>query len=54
MKVSNEDLYAAMVLVLSKLIDAEKREKGATRIRGDHISEAEHLIRQTRAQLGYS
>lgn len=54
MSVSNEDLYAAMVAVLSKLIDVEKRAKGTTRMGGDYSSEAQQLIRQTKAQLGYS
>lgn len=52
--VSNEDLYAAMVAVLSKLIDAEKREKGTTRMGGNYSAEAVQLVRATKQQLGYS
>lgn len=53
MSVSNEDLYAAMVVVLGKLITAQKRAKGVTSTSNFH-TEAEQLIRQTKAQLGYS
>lgn len=52
--VTNEDLYAAMVAVLSKLIDAEKRSKGTTRLGGDYSSEAVQLIKMTKRQLGHS
>lgn len=52
--VTNEDLYAAMVAVLLKLIDMEKRAKGIIRSGGDYSDEAVELIEQTKEHLSYS
>lgn len=51
-KVTNEDVYAALVAVLSKLLDAEQRAKGTTRSGGNYTAEAVSLIEKTKAHLG--
>ena len=50
-EVTNEQLYAAMVAVLSKLIDAEMRQKSTYRSGGDYSAEAVQLIERTMRQL---
>lgn len=49
---SNNDVYAALIAVLSKLIDQEKRAKGTTRLGGDYLTEAIAVVEQTKLKLG--
>lgn len=53
-EISNEDVYAALVAVLSKQIDAEKKAKGTTRVGGDYTNEAVELIERTKQHLRHS
>lgn len=50
MPATNDDLYAALIAALAKLIDAEKRAKGMIHV-GSANREAIALIQQTKAEL---
>jgi ribosomal protein L18E len=50
-QISNEDVFVAAVTVLSKMLDAEKREKGTRRVGGDYSLEAIQLIEQHRSRV---
>lgn len=50
MTVSNEDLFTALVLVLSEQIDVKMRSKGTTRT-GDYTREAIDLIRRKKPDV---
>lgn len=51
MVVSNEDLFAALVLLLSRQLDEEARAKGTQRIGGDYTLEAVNLIHRKKADI---
>ena len=51
MTVANEDLFTALVLVLSRQIDAEKCKNGVRRMGGDYSREAVALIRRRKPDI---
>jgi len=50
---TNDDLYAAMVAVLAKQLEAEQKQKGVQRT-GGYEHDALRVIEATKRQLGYS
>lgn len=46
-----EDILTAQVLLLSRLIDMEKRTSGTTRMGGDYSREAVKLIRAKQPEV---
>lgn len=51
MDVSNDDLFVALVLLLSKQLDEQARDKGTTRAGGDYTAEAIALIHRKKADI---
>ena len=51
MTISNDDIYAATIAVLSKLIDMDKKSSGSTRSGGDYSREAMALVDKMKQQL---
>jgi hypothetical protein len=49
--VSNEDVFAACVAILSRLIEAEQRGKGVNRLGGGYTTEALQEIARVKAHL---
>jgi len=49
--VSNDELFAACVAILSRLIDAERRAGGVHRSGGNYSTEALREIEQVRSHL---
>lgn len=46
-----DDILCAQLLILSKLMDAERKGKGAHRFGGDYTQEAASLLKDQRAHL---
>lgn len=46
-----QDILVANVLILSKLLDADKREHGTHRMGGDYSREAIEMIRKSRSAV---
>ena len=50
-KVTNEDLYAAMVAVLAKAFEEEKSKKGVCRLGGSYVREALDYIAKIKTEI---